>query len=414
MKKSIISGLLCFLSALVISNQSNAADLVVAPGGAGGAYASLNAALTAAVAGDRIIVTPQSGGAAYTEGTIAITKSVQILSATEGTYYAIDGNINITPASAGIAVTIVGMKLLTGGIQSTIASPVGARSTINILNDSIAAGVVSFNHSNYNLTCASNYIQSTVTFQFGKVIGNILRDQVVVNTDASVNNPLDTVQIIGNKITFYSGSNLGAITWNSNSQFFSIQNNYIQLTYPAHYINYGVHVSSSKASLAGTNSIINNTVHKTNSFYLNYGFPLSTNATSFTEVHNNLVIAVMYQYTYSFGGGSYSAHYNMANNFNWLGITNDGTNGTATDVTLNADGLNTNVLSNIINGGNPDAAYDDINLTRNDVGCYGGSFTLTNFFPFSAGDWSRVILVTTPRRVLVNGTIEVKAIGFDK
>ncbi len=413
MKKYIISGLVCLFSTLCLSTQSNGADLIVTAGGAGGAYATLNAALTAAVAGDRIIVTPQSGGAAFAEGTIAITKSVQILSATEGTYFAIDGNINVTPASAGISVTIVGMKLLTGGIQSTIASPVGARSAINLLNDSLAAGAVSFNHNNYNLTCASNYIQSSVTFQFGKVIGNVIRDQVVVNTDASVNNPTDTVQIIGNKITYYTSANSGGITWSSTSQFFSIQNNFVQLTYPINNANYGIWVSTSKASIAGTNSIINNTVSK-QTYVLYYGFPISTNATSNTEVHNNLVIASLYQYAFSFSGGNFSAHYNYANNFNWTGITNDGTNQTATNVTLNTEGLNTNGTSNIINGGNPDAAFDDTNLTRNDVGCYGGSFTLNNFFPFSSSDWSGVILVTTPRRVLVNGTIDVKAVGFDK
>jgi hypothetical protein len=71
-------------------------------------------------------------------------------------------------------------------------------------------------------------------------------------------------------------------------------------------------------------------------------------------------------------------------------------------------------LSNCINGGTVDSAYADIDLTRNDAGCYGGSYTLDNFFPITANDWARVILVTAPRRVLVNGTINVKAIGFDK
>lgn len=405
--------IVALLTIIGFEQQINATDLIVAPGGAGGAYASLNAAIAAASANDRIIVTPQSGSAAYTEGTITITKSLQILSTTEGTYYAIDGNINVTPSTAGISLTITGMKLLTGGIQSTIASPTGARSAINLLNDSLAVGSVSFNHDNYNLTCGNNYIEGGITFRFGKILGNVIRNQVVVNTDASTNNPLDTVQVIGNKITYYSGANSGAITWSSTSQFFSIQNNFIYLNYPSNTVNYGIWSTVSKASLAGTNTVTNNTIYKP-TYTLGYGIPLNTNATSYTEVYNNLIVAPIYQYAYTFSGGNFNVHYNYATAFNFNGVTNDGTNTTATSTTVNTDGVITNALSNAINGGSPDAFYDDINLSRNDAGCYGGSYTLDNFFPFTAGDWARVLLVSAPRRVLVNGTISVKAVGYDK
>lgn len=401
------------LTIIGFEQTSRATDLIVAPGGAGGTYASLNAAIAAASANDRIIVTPQSGSAAYTEGTITITKSLQILSTTEGTYYTIDGNINVTPSTAGISLTITGMKLLTGGIQSTIASPTGARGVINLLNDSLAAGTVDFNHDNYNLTCGNNYIENGITFRFGKILGNVVRSRIAVNTDASTNNLLDTVQIIGNKITYYSSSNLGAVSWASTSQFFSIQNNFIFLSYPSNSVNYGIWSTVSKASLAGTNTVINNTIYKP-TYTLGYGIPLNTNATSYTEVYNNLIVSTIYQYAYTFSGGNFNVHYNYATNFNFNGVTNDGTNTTATNTTVNTDGAITNVLSNAINGGSPDAFYDDINLSRNDAGCYGGSYTLDNFFPFTAGDWARVLLVSAPRRVLVNGTISVKAVGYDK
>ena len=90
------------LSSLIMTfgfhNIVNATDLVVAPGGAGGAYSSINAALAAAAPNDRIIVYPQPGGASYADTNIRITKSIQILSATEGAYYTLDAPvINITP-----------------------------------------------------------------------------------------------------------------------------------------------------------------------------------------------------------------------------------------------------------------------------------------------------------------------------
>ncbi len=413
MKNSLTSKLFCLLTAICLSNQLMATDLVVAAGGAGGAYATLSGAIAAANSNDRIIVYPQANGASYSENTLTITKSLQILSANEGAFYSVDGNINVAPSSAGISVTIIGMRLLTGGIQSTIASPLGARSTINILNDSLVSGAVTFNHDNYNLTCASNYIGSGVVFRFGKILGNKIDANVLVNTDASVNNPTDTVQIIGNKINFYSASNTGAITWTSTSQFFSIQNNYMNLSYPGNSVNFGVYVSTSKASLAGTNTITNNTVYKLYTIY--YGYTVGTNATSQTEIMNNLFVGGLYQYALATSGGNFSIHYNYSSVANaFTGFTNDGTNITATNTTLNSEGLNTNALSNTINGGTTDSAYVDLNLTRNDVGCYGGSISLDNFFPISASDRARVILVTAPRRILVNATINVKAIGFDK
>jgi hypothetical protein len=418
MKKILTSTLICLFILTSTIKKLNAADLVVAGGGAGGAYLTIGAALAAASANDRIIVYPQVGGSSFSEGTLTINKSIQILSANEGAYYAVDGNINITPSAAGMSVTIIGMKLFTGGIQSTIAAPVGARCVVNLLNDSLAQGAITFNHDNYNLTTASNYIQGGITFRFGKVIGNIIKANITVNTDASVNNPTDTVLIIGNKIAFYSTSlTTAGVYWTSNSQFFSIQNNYIHSTYQGYYdhnTNVGIYVTASKASIAGSNSILNNTITKAGGLPLYYGLLITTNATSMTDIQNNIDMEPTYYYGLQATGGTFSIHYNYFKNPSFFGFTNDGTNVIATNTTINSEGLNTNALSNTINGGNPDSAFVDLNLTRNDAGCYGGSFTLNNFFPITNNDWARVILVTAPRRVLVNGTINVKAIGFDK
>ncbi len=413
MKKSFTTALFYLLSVLCLSHQAMATDLVVALGGTGGAYPSIGAAIAAASPNDRIIVYPQPNGAAYSEGALTITKSLQILSANEGGFYTVDGGISIAPSTAAISVTIIGMKMITGGIQTTINSPAGARSTINILNDSIISGSLLINNDNYNVTAASSYVGAGITIRYGKLLGNYVYGGIAVNSDGSVNNPTDTVMIIGNKVNLYTGGNYAAIGWASSSQYFSIQNNYILLSYGGNNIHYGILVTASKASLGGTNTILNNTVHKpSGTIYTAYS--ISTTAPSMTEFQNNLMVSALYNYAFAFSGGSFNAHYNYATTFNWTGVTNDGTNQTATNTVLNAEGLNTNALSNTVNGGTTDSAYVDLNLTRNDVGCYGGSYSLDNFFPISASDWARVILVTAPRRIMVNGTINVKAIGFDK
>jgi hypothetical protein len=185
------------------------------------------------------------------------------------------------------------------------------------------------------------------------------------------------------------------------------------LPFTGNYVNYGIWSGNCKASTAGTNSIFNNTVHKPTGL-LNWGIVMSTATNSVTEVQNNLVVAAIYNGSLYFAGGLYSVHYNYATNFTFSGATNDGTNIAATNTSLNSDGLVSNPLSNTLNGGNPDAAYDNIDGSRNHVGCYGGSYTLSNFLPLSSSDWARVILLQAPRRVLVNGTINIQATGFDK
>ena len=181
---------------LLLGVKSQATDLIVAPGGAGGAYSSIGAAVTASASGDRIIVYPNSGGSSYSEGTITITKSLQILSANEGAYYSVDGSITITPATAGITVTIAEMKLFTGNISAGGSAPTGSRSVVNLLNDSIAQGFINFNYNNWNLTLANSYLYSYVYLNYGRVIGNTISTgsgyAIQFNTDASTNNPNDT------------------------------------------------------------------------------------------------------------------------------------------------------------------------------------------------------------------------------
>lgn len=392
-----------------------ATDLVVAPGGTGGSYASLGAAITAASSGDRIIVYPQANGASYSEGALTITKSLQILSANEGAFYTIDApSITITPATANATVTIIGMKLLTGGISTGAASPAGARTNINLMNDSIKSGAISVTHDNYNLTAAANYIFNGVTFKYGKLIGNHITSYITINNDASTNNVGDTTLIIGNRIYTYTGStSVAGINWNSTSQYFMIHNNFLHLTYPSNAAEVGIIVSTSKAGSASTNSVNNNTIYRTT--YSIYGaMSITVNATASVDILNNLVIAPLYGYGINTSGNAanYNVHYNYCASFG--GFTNDGTNIAPTNTTVNTIGQITNVLSNAINGGTPDSAYADIDLSRNDAGCYGGSYTQDNFFPITANDWARVILVTAPRRVMVNSTINVKAIGYDK
>lgn len=419
MKKNLLY--LTLVCALLSIKSVSATDLIVAPGGTGGAYSSIGLALTAANPGDRIIVYPKASGATYAEGVLTINKSIQILSAQEGAFYAVDGSFIIAPSTPGMSVTIMQMKLFSGTVSANAHAPAGARCQVNLINDSMmyAASYMDFGFNNYDLTLANSVSQHSVLARYGKFIGNKITASTETNiniTSESTANT-DTVLIIGNKLINGGTSYLyGAIYWNSTSSFFQIYNNFIDLTYMvAAYAVNGIYINTTRASGVSTNYIVNNTIRKAGGYFYYGVYCAPAGVVSKVDIENNMVYSTgVNAYSIYAAGGTTNIHYNLGSSNSWVGFSNDGTNTSLTNTTVDPDGVITNPLSNAINGGSPDSAMADIDLTRNDCGAYGGSFTLNNFFPNGANDWSRVFLVMAPRRVLVNGTIQVKAFGYDK
>lgn len=400
--------------------KSYATDYIVSAGGSGGSYATISAACSTAVSGDRIIVYPKPGGASYSEGTLVLNKSVQILSAVEGVYYTVSGNIQISPSVAGLKISIMQMKLIDGVIAATTNAPAGPRCEVNIINDSLMhfVGQMDFAYNNYNLTLANCVTSHSVIARYGKFIGNKITANTTyglnIHSESAVTD--DTVMVIGNKVIQGSASSSAlGISWSSNSAYFHIYNNFVLLNYQnVTYVGSGIEVSNARQSASGQNYIVNNTI-KREYGYCYYGvYCVVPSSVCRVDIENNLHWVGSVYYGIYVSGGTLNIHYNMVTGGAYAGFTNDGSNGTLANTSIDADGAITNPLSNAINGGNPDSAMADLDLSRNDCGAYGGSFSLSNFFPNGVNDWARVFLVMAPRRVLVNGTIQVKAFGYDK
>jgi hypothetical protein len=67
-----------------------------------------------------------------------------------------------------------------------------------------------------------------------------------------------------------------------------------------------------------------------------------------------------------------------------------------------------------INGGHPNNKYADLDLSRNDAGCYGGSYSHNNFFPIQTGS-ARVLFVEPSNTTFLQGqTLNLKAVGIDR
>ena len=68
--------------------------------------------------------------------------------------------------------------------------------------------------------------------------------------------------------------------------------------------------------------------------------------------------------------------------------------------------------SPLINAGHPGLRYLDLDLTTNDVGCYGGSNSRANF---TTGMGSAVVgFMQAPRVVAQGQTVNINAVGFDR
>ncbi|MCX7743629.1 MAG: hypothetical protein N2167_03595 [Flavobacteriales bacterium] len=427
--KNVVSIISTFILSFIVFSV-NAVDLCVNESGSGGCYSSITAALAAANDGDRIIIQPKAGGVPYTEN-LTINKSVQLLSNAEGTFWVMQGNITITPA-VGRKISILHMRNIVGDITASGNSPAGTRCEVNIMNCRMDDGNINLDYNNFNVNVVSNQINDgSVALRYGQVIGNEIKADatsdlqssafIYLNTDGVATN--DTLYVVGNRINYLTDfccyDNIRGITLNSSSQFFYVSNNLIiapstSYTYNSSYYFAGILINSAKNSSIGQNFIVNNTVYSTATYYT-YGITFNGHASNATtNVLNNLILLNNNSNNSSIVGtssGIIAASYNYSNR-PFSNLSNNGTNNLTSNTTINTSTGQMNVGSDGINGGYPDPVYYDLNLTVNDVGVYGGSYSLDNFYPVTGS--ARVYFVRAPRTVLQSGTLNIRAESFDR
>jgi hypothetical protein len=420
------------LTSLLLSANLIAADLCVNEAGSGGCFSTITAAIAAANDGDRILIQPKAGSAPYVEA-LNINKSIQLLSNQEGVMWGFSGNITITPA-AGRNISILHMKSNAGNITASGNSPSGPRCKVNIMNCELLDGYINFDFNNFNVNVVSSIISNGyVALKYGNLIGNQISANdyskmyasmyygfpySLVNyaTDPVASN--DTLYIVGNIIknestysTFYTN-----ILLNSNAQFFYVSNNYLtkQNTYTECS---GIRFEIHKTSTLGTNCVYNNTMYDPGTGYY-YPVYVVSNTSGLFDIMNNLSFTPNKSNGYNvyssyFGTPTIAFSYNFGAPSGTLqNIVNNGTNNLSSNTTINITNGQINTGSDGINGGSPDLTNYDLDLTVNDVGAYGGSFSLSNFHPITGA--ARVYFVKAPKAVLQSGTLNIKAEAFDR
>ena len=410
----IMKQLLLFAAALVAS-QAIATDRIVEEFGVPPTYPNVNAAVTAAVDGDRIIIKNRAGDIPWIEN-ITIDKSLEFLSYADNGFFVVQGNYTVQ-AATGRQVTIIGMRNTAGNITGTSSGTLRGTS-VRVMDCQLVSGFVSFSNDAYDTDVVGCSLQAGyVRINFGNVVGNdILNNQsaegvrVTPSTTAFQN---DTCHIIGNKVQSVVGYE--GVFVSSTAQVVHVRNNFIRHGWM------GIEVYGGNTS-GVQNLIWNNSVQGYTGSSTIYGISLAnTSSGSVWEVMNNSIGS-------TWSGTNRGINNNSGNNgqinvyFNHVqsgfniaistGFTFEGSNTTNQPVTFNTDGTFLNAPS-AINGGNPAAPFYDLDLSVGDAGAYGGSYTLNNFFPLHAGA-ARVYMTGHPFNVRQGSTLRVKATAFDR
>lgn len=389
-----------FLTTIFLSGNSFAADLVVQEAGPLGTYATIASAVAASVDGDRIIINNKPGGFPWNED-ILINKSLTFLSAVDNDQFFVQGEYTIQHAP-GREISIIGMENADGSITSTGAG-VTSRTILNIMWCTFNSGGVDVDHAFFELNMASCTLSTGsfgVYFVYGKVIGNEMGGSIISLVSDGVSEQ-DSVDIVGN-------SNVKRITCNTNTHYIYVSNNYILQTSVT---SIALNVIQTKSGV-GVNVIRNNSIESNG-----YCIRIQSGCTGKISIYNNLLD--------DYGSGDYGIH-NLSSatltvSFNFIdllfdngeltGIVDDGTNTISGSIVMNADGSSNWVGT--IDGGSPSLSDYDLNLTQNDPGCFGGSYSHTNFFPID-GTSSKVYYLKMPAQILVGGSNAVTGYSFDR
>lgn len=377
----------------LFTTLTSAADLYVRDFGSGGAYSTISAAITAASDGDRIIIRPKSGGIPYLEN-LVVNKSLSFVSETNFAKYLVQGTISITPA-AGRVITFSNLNL-TIGITVTAATT-GGRATLNVFN-SILGADINAQQQNISLYASGNVLNGSIYITHGRCTANTCYVIGLGASGTETNLATDDVEIIANVLLYGAD----AINLNQRNYNYKVLNNFLTSGY----------IYTAGIKNGGSNEIRNNVVNSTGgSISYPIYITLSTGNTGFISVLNNILnfstSTKVYNSTPSLA--SVYAFYNMSSSaFSTSGVASQSSNTGTANISVNTSTYS--VTGANVNAGYPEDDYADIDLTRNDIGNYGGSNSWVNYWPTSVGNKPQIDYLNTPRRIFV-GTTTMNASG---
>ena len=387
----------------LLANNLYAVDIFVnpniLPGTVPNTYTTLVAGLNASNNGDRVFI--KSGS--YTTQAITLTKSLIISPDTSGG--------SVTMSDGFYVEGFAGMKLQILGITAPYltanpGSPTSAdRAKIYVIDCHF--GNLSIDQDNYDLSCARTWVDNNTTFRKGSFVIS-KTNNLYVNAEPGGGNVADTI----NKIMIVADTIAGALRYNGDNFKMLIANNLLNQLFITKWNWYA----------GNMNYILNNEFVSGAMLH----FPTSNVPYYNFDISNNMFNSFSY-YTQNVSNGpcsgcdppslnyrNYGSNMNLPSNYGsgcWPNINytcyySSGGNPNANscpfpniDVpgifrwsyngfTLSGSGTAGNLAfvnipgsTNIINSGNPESQFYDIDLTLNDRGREGGPYSILNYLP---------------------------------
>lgn len=372
----------------------NAADIYVNNSGATGTYTTISAAISAASNGDILYISPNS---VYNEA-INIDKSLTLVSSIANVLFTIEDVVTITGAP-NMEIKMIGAKT-----TSTFTFNVGTSNLSNKVKLFLIGSEfenVMLNTDNLEVHCFYSKLNILRLFH-GEVIGCKIVN-LGVYEGAAIDNG-DTLSIIGNVIE-------GELFWQSDDHYFLMSNNYIKR---------GLRINNYLNHPNNLNMIINSTIIADN--YDN------------NSVYARAVVMINKIYSTS------SNELNAANNIRILNCIisqeNNRSNAYTTKITYYYSGTNKSSTSanpkyshertayntilpvidtygrsndpSLVDNGITSIEYYDIDLTRNDIGTFGGPHSINNYIDTASGN-GRIYNLKMPFEIYSGQTPQVKA-----
>ncbi len=381
---------------------SRAADLYVNNSGQPGSYTTITAALTAAAPNDRVFVTPY---AAFIEN-LTITQNVTLTSAVPGTYFTVTGTLTVTGA-AGMDVRVIGGDFSSSVTATTGTATQASKADFYIVDCKFQGLTAQDYIKMHALFCTMGF---SASIRHGEMRGCSVTNITVPDGPNTITG--DTLFLVANVAT--------SLTWQNNDNYFFMANNYVNTNGTSYTGPSAVIISSHAFSSTVKNIMLNNTFMNYNSFSSpNGAIHLSTTADrSNIWLYNNII-----QNTYSSSTdtrsitsttspvGTVMLVYNyMRGGYTTFATAVSGNN-TGIWVTLSVDNYGRSTdAAYALDMGSPGIEFYDIDLTRNNRGTGGGTYTMDNYLAQGQGR-ARVYDLTMPSEIWNGASPSVKAEG---
>ncbi len=400
-------------------------------------FTTLTSAISAAVNGDNIIVVSST----YNEAALTITKSLKIAPQTPGSIINFNANINIT-GFAGMNLEFIGINI---GVYSFLANAPtsgSATSRANVTFIGCTATNINFNQNYYNLNLIKCNVSSVLTFKYGKITYNNLGN-CYLNDEPSTNLTTDerifiVANTINNETQLLNDDYVYHFT-NNTLKNLRVQKWILDVN-KTNYITNNEFANNCQLHFA---TIIQNAPFNC-SGSCNYDALYAINSYNFKYENNNFIGTVYFTNKNSgSSGGTASNHYSAFRygndyfssiscnyclpniltyqsqfpNPNSSGFFSWTYNGNIIPCTVPSGSQPLSLTriagpTNIIDGGNPNHEYYDIDLTINDRGKFGGPYTLNNYSATNNSGFSFVNDLSMPTDLFPSTQVNIKASGY--